>query len=396
MCIRDSTITAYGNTTADTKTPFTGSYDNCIGSLSNFRFVKGSAVYSGATYTVPTSNLTAISGTQLLTCQSGHLMTDASTNNHVIRLGSNSSYVNHKPAPTYESPFSGSIYFDGTDDYITAAGHADFAFGTGDFTIEMFVRQTDKSAGEGFYQIGHSSAPFDADTTNVAAGWYNYSGTIAYRVYGNNTGINSTNAMSPSDNDRCHHHIYMRKSGTSYVIVPMLRVFNDTARYVDQGGGKRKGSFAIYIEPWHSDIYDFLDLKKNHGKEEMSARDLFYAMWIPDLFMKRVEADKDWTLFSPEEVPDLHDLFGKKFEHAYCEYEKGTQNGQIKKFKKIPAKELWKKMLTRLFETGHPWITFKDACNVRSPQDHVGLVHSSKICTENPITPTQLETEDRN
>ena len=192
-------------------------------------------MYSGATYTVPTSNLTAISGTQLLTCQSGHLMTDASTNNHVIRLGSNSSYVNHKPAPTYESPFSGSIYFDGTDDYITAAGHADFAFGSGDFTIEMFVRQTDKSAGEGFYQIGHSSAPFDADTTNVAAGWYNHGGTIAYRVYGNNTGINSTNAMSPSDNDRWHHHIYMRKSGTSYVIVDgrVINKFSDSINYTD-------------------------------------------------------------------------------------------------------------------------------------------------------------------
>ena len=221
--------------------------NNTAGSLSNFRFVKGSAVYSGATYTVPTSNLTAISGTQLLTCQSGHLMTDASTNNHVIRLGSSSSYVNHKPAPTYESPFSGSIYFDGTGDYITAAGHADFAFGSGDFTIEMFVRQTDKSAAEGFYQIGHSSAPFDADTTNVAAGW---AGSAKYRVYGNGTGINSTTAMSPSDNDRWHHHIYMRKSGTSYVIIDgrVINKFSDSTNYTDNHftlGGYYTTSYLI-------------------------------------------------------------------------------------------------------------------------------------------------------
>ena len=170
--------------------------------------------------------------------------------------------------------------------------------------------------------------------------------------------------------------------GTSNGIVPMLRNFDMTARYVDQGGGKRKGSFAIYLEPWHADIFDFLELKKNHGKEEMRARDLFYALWIPDLFMKRVVEGGPWTLFSPDEVPDLHDLYGKAFEQRYKFYEAEAAAGRIKLSRTLEARDLWRKMLTRVFETGHPWITFKDPSNIRSPQDHCGVVHSSNLCTE--------------
>ena len=174
-------------------------------------------------------------------------------------------------------------------------------------------------------------------------------------------------------------------------VIPFLKIANDVTVAINRSG-KRRGATCAYLETWHLDIEDFLDLRRNTGDDRRRTHDMNTSNWIPDLFMKRVEANKDWTLFSPEEVPDLHDLFGKKFEHAYCEYEKGTQNGQIKKFKKIPAKELWKKMLTRLFETGHPWITFKDACNVRSPQDHVGVVHSSNLCTEITLNTSQDET----
>ncbi|MCC6938026.1 MAG: ribonucleoside-diphosphate reductase subunit alpha [Flavobacteriales bacterium] len=166
-------------------------------------------------------------------------------------------------------------------------------------------------------------------------------------------------------------------NGTSNGIVPMLRVFNDTARYVDQGGGKRKGSFAIYLEPWHADVFDFLELKKNHGKEEMRARDLFYAMWIPDLFMKRVEQGGDWTLMCPNECPGLADTFGDKFEALYEGYEQAGKGRST-----IKAQDLWFKILESQIETGTPYILFKDAANSKSNQQNLGTIKSSNLCTE--------------
>ena len=166
-------------------------------------------------------------------------------------------------------------------------------------------------------------------------------------------------------------------NGTSNGIVPMLKVFNDTARYVDQGGGKRKGSFAIYVEPWHADIMDFLDLKKNHGKEEMRARDLFYAMWIPDLFMKRVEADGNWTLMCPNECPGLSEAYGDGFEKLYSDYE-----AQGKGRKTIKAREIWEKILESQIETGTPYMLYKDAANRKSNQKNLGTIKSSNLCTE--------------
>ncbi len=166
-------------------------------------------------------------------------------------------------------------------------------------------------------------------------------------------------------------------NGTSNGIVPMLRVFNDTARYVDQGGGKRKGSFAIYVEPWHADIFDFLDMKKNHGKEENRARDLFYALWVPDLFMKRVEEGGDWTLMCPDECPGLSDVWGEKFEKLYTKYEK---EGKGKKT--IKAQELWFKVLESQIETGTPYMLYKDAANSKSNQQNLGTIKSSNLCTE--------------
>ncbi|MEX2596546.1 MAG: ribonucleoside-diphosphate reductase subunit alpha, partial [Salibacteraceae bacterium] len=166
-------------------------------------------------------------------------------------------------------------------------------------------------------------------------------------------------------------------NGTSNGIVPMLRVFNDTARYVDQGGGKRKGSFAIYIEPWHADIFDFLDLKKNHGKEENRARDLFYALWVPDLFMKRVEEGGNWTLMCPDECPGLSDTWGENFEKLYTKYEK---EGKGKKT--IKAQELWFKVLESQIETGTPYMLYKDAANGKSNQQNLGTIKSSNLCTE--------------
>ena len=166
-------------------------------------------------------------------------------------------------------------------------------------------------------------------------------------------------------------------NGTSNGIVPMLRVFNDTARYVDQGGGKRKGSFAIYVEPWHADIFDFLELKKNHGKEEMRARDLFYAMWIPDLFMKRVEENGDWTLMCPNECPGLFDSHGEEFEKKYLGYEKAKKGR-----KTIKARELWEKILESQIETGTPYMLYKDAANRKSNQKNLGTIRSSNLCTE--------------
>ena len=166
-------------------------------------------------------------------------------------------------------------------------------------------------------------------------------------------------------------------NGTSNGIVPMLRVFNDTARYVDQGGGKRKGSFAIYVEPWHSDIFDFLELKKNHGKEEMRARDLFYAMWTPDLFMKRVEENADWTLMCPNECPDLYNVHGDEFDAMYLKYESEGRGRRT-----IKARDLWEKILESQIETGTPYMLYKDAANRKSNQKNLGTIRSSNLCTE--------------
>lgn len=166
-------------------------------------------------------------------------------------------------------------------------------------------------------------------------------------------------------------------NGTSNGIVPMLRVFNDTARYVDQGGGRRKGSFAMYIEPWHADIFDFLDMRKNHGKEEQRARDLFYALWIPDLFMKRVEENGDWTLMCPNECPGLPDTHSKDFEKLYTKYE-----AEGKGRKTIKAQDLWFKILESQIETGTPYMLYKDAANAKSNQQNLGTIRSSNLCTE--------------
>lgn len=166
-------------------------------------------------------------------------------------------------------------------------------------------------------------------------------------------------------------------NGVSNGIVPMLRVFNDTARYVDQGGGKRKGSFAIYLEPWHADVFDFLDLRKNHGKEEMRARDLFFALWTPDLFMQRVKEDGQWTLMCPNECPGLADAYGADFEKLYTKYEK-----QGKGRKTIAARELWSHVVESQIETGTPYMLYKDACNEKSNQKNLGTIRSSNLCTE--------------
>ena len=179
-------------------------------------------------------------------------------------------------------------------------------------------------------------------------------------------------------------------NGKSQGVVPFLKVVNDTAVAVNQGG-KRKGAVCTYLETWHLDIEEFLELRKNTGDDRRRTHDMNTANWIPDLFMKRVIEGGDWTLFSPSDVPDLHDKWGRAFEEAYTRYEAMTARGELKLFKRIPAVQLWRKMLSMLFETGHPWITFKDACNVRSPQQHVGTVHSSNLCTE--ITLNTSETE---
>src|SRR5436190_206088 len=179
-------------------------------------------------------------------------------------------------------------------------------------------------------------------------------------------------------------------NGKSQGVVPFLKVVNDTAVAVNQGG-KRKGAVCTYLETWHLDIEEFLELRKNTGDDRRRTHDMNTANWVPDLFMKRVIDGTEWTLFSPDEVPDLHDLYGKDFEQRYCYYEDKAARGEIKNYKKIGAGELWRKMLGMLYETGHPWITFKDACNVRSPQSHVGTVHSSNLCTE--ITLNTSDTE---
>jgi len=173
-------------------------------------------------------------------------------------------------------------------------------------------------------------------------------------------------------------------------VVPFLKVANDTAVAVNQGG-KRKGAVCAYLETWHIDIEEFLDLRKNTGDERRRTHDMNTANWIPDLFMKRVSGDGDWTLFSPDETADLHNLTGQAFEQAYSAYEERAARGEMRVAKTIKAQDLWRKMLSMLFETGHPWITFKDPCNLRSPQQHVGVVHSSNLCTEITLNTSDAE-----
>lgn len=180
-------------------------------------------------------------------------------------------------------------------------------------------------------------------------------------------------------------------NGRSQGVIPFLKVANDTAVAVNQGG-KRKGAMCAYLETWHLDIEDFMELRKNTGDDRRRTHDMNTANWIPDLFMKRVAENGPWTLFSPSDVPDLHDLYGKKFEQRYVEYEKKAERGEIKLHKKVEAVGLWRKMLSMVFETGHPWITFKDPSNLRSPQDHVGVVHSSNLCTEILLNTSAEET----
>ncbi len=180
-------------------------------------------------------------------------------------------------------------------------------------------------------------------------------------------------------------------NGESQGVVPFLKVVNDTAVAVNQGG-KRKGAVCTYLETWHLDIEEFLELRKNTGDDRRRTHDMNTANWIPDLFMRRVMEKGDWTLFSPSDCPDLHDKFGSDFEKAYTAYEAKAERGEIKPSKKLPANDLWRKMLSMLFETGHPWITFKDACNVRSPQQHAGVVHSSNLCTEITLNTSDTET----
>jgi ribonucleoside-diphosphate reductase alpha chain len=179
-------------------------------------------------------------------------------------------------------------------------------------------------------------------------------------------------------------------NGESQGVVPFLKVVNDTAVAVNQGG-KRKGAVCCYLETWHLDIEEFLDLRKNTGDERRRTHDMNTANWIPDLFMRRVIEGGDWTLFSPSDCPDLHDKFGKAFEVAYNGYEAKTKTGEITLFKTMPAAQLWRRMLSMLFETGHPWFTFKDPCNIRSPQQHVGVVHSSNLCTEITLNTNESE-----
>lgn len=174
-------------------------------------------------------------------------------------------------------------------------------------------------------------------------------------------------------------------------LIPFLKIANDVTAAINRSG-RRRSAAVSYVEVWHYDFEDFTDLRRNTGDERRRAHDMNFASWIPDLFMKRVQANGSWTLFSPNEVPELHDLYGKAFEAKYCEYENKALSGKIELFKVVPAAELWRKMLTRLFETGYPWITFKDPSNIRSPQDHVGVVHSSNLCTEITLNTSDKET----
>ncbi len=214
-----------------------------------------------------------------------------------------------------------------------------------------------------------------------------------FKVIGDNARLSKWSGGIGNDwtNVRATGAIINGTHGLTQGVVPFLKVSNDTAVAVNQGG-KRKGAFAAYLETWHLDVLDFLELRKNTGDERRRTHDMNTANWIPDLFMKRMLQGKEWTLFNPSDVPDLHDIYGKAFERRYEHYEAMVEKGKIKLFKKIDAVQMWRKMLSMLFETGHPWITFKDPSNIRSMQDHAGVVHSSNLCTEILLNTSETET----
>jgi ribonucleoside-diphosphate reductase alpha chain len=214
-----------------------------------------------------------------------------------------------------------------------------------------------------------------------------------FKCFGDNAQMAKWSGGVANDwtNIRSTGSIVQAINAESQGLIPFLKIANDVTAAINRSGNRR-GACCMYLETWHMDIEDFIDLRKNTGDERRRTHDINTSNWIPDLFMKRVQQDADWTLFSPHEVPDLHDLFGSAFERRYEEYERMAERGEIEMTRKIPAKQLWRKMLSRLFETGHPWITFKDPCNVRSPQDHVGVVHSSNLCTEITLNTSTEET----
>lgn len=214
-----------------------------------------------------------------------------------------------------------------------------------------------------------------------------------FKVFGDNAQLSKWSGGIGTDwtNIRATGALIKSNQVSSQGVIPFLKIANDTTVAINRSG-KRRGATCAYLETWHLDIEDFLDLKKNTGDERRRTHDMNTANWIPDLFMKRVLQDKEWTLFSPEETPELHNLYGKKFEKKYEEYETLAKQGKIKKYKTVQALKLWRKMLSMLFETGHPWITFKDTCNIRSPQDHCGTIHNSNLCTEITLNTSQEET----
>lgn len=214
-----------------------------------------------------------------------------------------------------------------------------------------------------------------------------------FKVYGDNAQLSKWAGGIGTDwsNLRATGALIKKAGTNSQGVIPFLKIANDVTVAINRSG-RRRGAAAVYLEVWHYDIFDFLELRKNTGDERRRTHDINTANWIPDLFMKRVRDGGEWTLFSPDETPDLHHLYGKKFDEAYARYEQMADRGEIKLFKRIPAAELWKKMLGMLFETGHPWITFKDPSNIRSPQDHVGVVHNSNLCTEITLNTSKDET----
>ncbi len=214
-----------------------------------------------------------------------------------------------------------------------------------------------------------------------------------FKVHGDNAQLSKYSGGIGTDwtNIRATGALIKTTNVGSQGVIPFLKIANDVTVSINRSG-KRRGATCVYLETWHLDIEDFLDLRRNTGDERRRTHDLNTANWIPDLFIKRVIKNENWTLFSPEEVPDLHHLYGKKFDKKYREYEKKTKTGEIKLFKTLPAQELWRKMISMLFETGHPWVTFKDPCNIRSPQDHMGVIHNSNLCTEITLNTSAEET----
>ncbi|MBI3574010.1 ribonucleoside-diphosphate reductase subunit alpha [Candidatus Kaiserbacteria bacterium] len=214
-----------------------------------------------------------------------------------------------------------------------------------------------------------------------------------FKVYGDNAQMSKWAGGIGTDwtNLRATGALIKKAGITSQGVIPFLKIANDVTVAINRSG-RRRGATAVYLETWHYDVEDFLELRKNTGDERRRTHDMNTANWIPDLFMKRVREDADWTLFSPDETPDLHHIYGKKFEEAYAAYERAAEEGKIKLFKKVKAIDLWKKMLAMLYETGHPWMTWKDPSNIRSPQDHIGVVHNSNLCTEITLNNSKDET----